>query len=92
MAFFASMDLVDRVNTSYRSTVGFMTPRQIAGVAHGLQHPSVGALPSEMFSRGEATVRTKLESLGFDVVIGRLAQGTPSPGGEVVKTDGHRCD
>ncbi|MEO7963841.1 MAG: hypothetical protein ABIT38_08025 [Gemmatimonadaceae bacterium] len=43
----------------------------IVGAAHGFQFPLVGALGSSDFSGGEATVRAKLESLGFNVVVHR---------------------
>src|SRR3954463_14397372 len=41
--------------------------KAIAGVAVGKQFPSEGPLRSDQFSGGDATVRAKLESLGFRV-------------------------
>ena len=41
--------------------------KAIAGVAHGHDRPDLGALTSEDFSGGDATVARHLESLGFDV-------------------------
>ncbi|GAB7553341.1 hypothetical protein NRB_28470 [Novosphingobium sp. 11B] len=43
--------------------------KAIVGVAVGKEHPRRGALRSDEFSGGEATVRAKLESLGFKLVI-----------------------
>ena len=36
--------------------------KAIAGVAHGYQHPTLGALKPSDFSGGDATVRARLES------------------------------
>lgn len=41
--------------------------KAIAGVAVGKEHPERGPLKSDEFSGGEATVRPKLEALGFTV-------------------------
>ena len=42
--------------------------KAIAGVAHGYQHPELGALGAADFSGGDATVRPVLERLGFVIV------------------------
>lgn len=42
--------------------------KAIVGVAVGKQFPAEGPLGSDQFSGGDATVRAKLESLGFQVV------------------------
>ncbi|MBX7497226.1 HNH endonuclease [Qipengyuania sp. 6B39] len=42
--------------------------KAIAGVAYGIQHPERGHLTWQDFVGGDATVRPKLESLGFTVV------------------------
>jgi len=41
--------------------------KAIVGVAVGMQFPAEGPLRSDQFSGGDATVRAKLESLGFQV-------------------------
>ncbi len=41
--------------------------KAIVGAAHGYQFPGRGALNPEDFSGGDATVRRKLEELGFEV-------------------------
>jgi hypothetical protein len=41
--------------------------KAIAGVAHGYQFPEEGPLTSDAFSGGDATVKPKLEELGFEV-------------------------
>jgi len=41
--------------------------KAIAGAAHDYQFPQLGALQAADFSGGEATVATKLRSLGFEV-------------------------
>jgi hypothetical protein len=41
--------------------------KAIVGVAHGIQHPELGALRSEDFSGGAPTIE-KLRALGFEVV------------------------
>src|SRR5688572_29066750 len=41
--------------------------KAIVGAAHGYQFPEMGPLRHSEFSGGEATVRPKLESLGFMV-------------------------
>jgi hypothetical protein len=43
--------------------------KAIAGVALGYQFPSQGQLASADFSGGDATVRRKLEELGFEVLV-----------------------
>lgn len=43
--------------------------KAIAGAAHGYQHPTLGPLGSKDFSGGDATVRARLEALGFTVVV-----------------------
>jgi hypothetical protein len=43
--------------------------KAIAGVAHGFQFPGRGALKSEGFSGGNATVKKILEKLGFRVEL-----------------------
>jgi hypothetical protein len=47
--------------------------KAIAGVAYGIQHPDQGHLTGRDFVGGDATVRPKLESLGFEVVSGGAA-------------------
>jgi hypothetical protein len=42
--------------------------KAIVGAAHGYEHPDLGPLKSSDFSGGEATVKAKLEELGFEVV------------------------
>jgi len=41
--------------------------KAIIGAAHGKEHPDRGPLTSAQFSGGEATVRRKLNELGFEV-------------------------
>src|SRR4051794_21127747 len=41
--------------------------KAIVGVAHGIEHPDRGPLRPEEFIGGDATVRPKLEELGFVV-------------------------
>src|SRR5262249_21947826 len=41
--------------------------KAIAGVAHGIEFPNLGPLRASEFSGGEATVKRKLEELGFVV-------------------------
>jgi uncharacterized protein DUF3883/uncharacterized protein DUF3427 len=43
--------------------------KAIAGAAHGYQYPELGPLPPSDFSGGNATVRARLQTLGFDVVV-----------------------
>ena len=43
--------------------------KAIVGVAHGYEFPSEGPLHSSDFNGGEATVKRKLEELGFTVRI-----------------------
>lgn len=48
--------------------------KAIVGVAHGYEFPDKGPLKASDFSGGEATVKRKLEELGFMVrVLGRAA-------------------
>lgn len=56
--------------------------KAIAGAAYGYQHPERGPLTSGDFIGGEATVRPKLQSLGFSVI----AVGEPSAITEPGKT------
>jgi MoxR-like ATPase len=42
--------------------------KAIFGVAYGYQHPEQGPLSSKSFTGGEATVKKKLEDLGFEIV------------------------
>jgi 5-methylcytosine-specific restriction protein B len=53
--------------------------KAIVGAAVGKQHPDLGPLRSADFSGGEATVKAKLEELGFEVV-GATPAAAPSPG------------
>ena len=48
--------------------------KAIAGVAYGVQHPDRGPMRPNEFSGGDATVRPKLEELGFVV---RAHRGGP---------------
>ena len=43
--------------------------KAIMGVAHGYEFPREGPLRSKDFSGGYATVKRKLEELGFTVVV-----------------------
>jgi hypothetical protein len=45
--------------------------KAIAGAAHAYQFPQFGQLRAADFSGGEATVASKLRSLGFDVISDR---------------------
>jgi len=45
--------------------------KAIAGVAHGYQFPQEGALRPAQFSGGDATVKQKLEDLGFEIEVRR---------------------
>src|SRR5215213_5914370 len=54
--------------------------KAIAGAAYGFQFPERGPLLASSFSGGEATVRRKLEELGFTVEDGSAADETASPG------------
>ncbi|WP_147450163.1 hypothetical protein [Corallococcus carmarthensis] len=51
--------------------------KAIVGAAHGFQHPK--PLANTAFSGGDATVRAKLESLGFNVVSSKESAGGSSP-------------
>lgn len=44
--------------------------KAIVGVAHGYARPDLGPLTTKEFSGGEASVRRKLEQLGFRVEVG----------------------
>lgn len=48
--------------------------KAIVGAAHGYQFPQQGPLKASEFSGGEATVRAKLEELGFKVKVIRPQQ------------------
>lgn len=54
-----------------RRTGRLYDSKAIAGAAFGYQHPDRGALSSHDFSGGEATVKAKLEELGFEIVLKR---------------------
>ena len=43
--------------------------KAICGAAHGFEHPTEGPLKPDDFSGGDATVRVKLEELGFSVEV-----------------------
>ena len=43
--------------------------KAIVAAAYGFQHPALGPLKSTDFSGGDATVRSRLEALGFKVVV-----------------------
>ena len=43
--------------------------KAIVGAAYGYQYPNTGPLNASEFSGGDATVRSKLEELGFSVVV-----------------------
>jgi hypothetical protein len=47
--------------------------KAVAGAAHGYQHPRLGALRAADLSGGDATVRARLEDLGFKVVVSEPA-------------------
>jgi hypothetical protein len=54
--------------------------KAIVGAAHGFQFPSLGPLRAADFGGGDATVRSKLERLGFNVVVlGVPGADSPSP-------------
>jgi len=52
--------------------------KAIAGAAHGHQYPERGPLKPGDFSGGEATVQSRLQQLGFDVV--RITRSATEPG------------
>jgi MrcB-like, N-terminal domain/AAA domain (dynein-related subfamily) len=52
--------------------------KAIAGVSHGKQFPTKGPLAAHDFSGGDATVKAKLEQLGFEVVGPELTPTQPS--------------
>jgi hypothetical protein len=49
--------------------------KAIVGAAYGFQFPDRGPLRAREFSGGEATVRARLEELGFEVVTSSGAGG-----------------
>jgi hypothetical protein len=49
--------------------------KAIAGAGHGYQHPERGPLQPTDFSGGDATVKARLEALGFTVVVTEPATG-----------------
>jgi hypothetical protein len=53
--------------------------KALAGVAVGKQFPASGPLAASEFSGGEATVKAKLESLGFDLISIRDESERGSP-------------
>jgi hypothetical protein len=53
--------------------------KAIAGAAHGYQHPQLGPLKAAEFSGGDATVRARLEALGFSVVVTEPRTGPVRP-------------
>ncbi len=53
--------------------------KAIAGAAHGYQHPELGPLNAAEFSGGNATVRARLEALGFTVVVTEPTTGPVHP-------------
>jgi putative restriction endonuclease len=61
--------------------------KAIVGAAVGFQHPQVGPLRGADFVGGDATVRPKLESLGFTVLSTEetLTRSTPDLFSEVLK-------
>src|SRR5439155_13850058 len=52
--------------------------KAVGGVAHGYQFPGEGPLHASEFSGGEATVKAKLEALGF-VIAGPKNPSRPLP-------------
>jgi len=51
--------------------------KAVIGAAHGYARPDLGPMSADEFSGGEATVRRKLESLGFQVETRAAARTTP---------------
>jgi hypothetical protein len=49
--------------------------KAIVGAAFGYQYPDRGPLSRRAFSGGDATVRAKLEQLGFEVLVLRAGAG-----------------
>ena len=49
--------------------------KAIAGVAVGKEHPNRGPLRANEFSGGEATVRAKLQKLGFEMLVNKEPNG-----------------
>ena len=63
--------------------------KAIAGAAHGYQHPELGPLNAAEFSGGNATVRARLEALGFTVVVTEPTTGpVPRCGCSMTIADG----
>jgi 5-methylcytosine-specific restriction protein A len=54
-------------STSYEAQPAYDS-KAIAGVAYGYEFPDRGPLQADDFSGGEATVKARLEQLGFEVV------------------------
>ena len=50
--------------------------KAIVGVAHGYARPDLGPLTANEFSGGEASIRRKLEQLGFRVEVGDTTAST----------------
>ena len=53
--------------------------KAIVGAAHGYQHPQLGPMCTAGFSGGDATVRPRLEVLGFIVVVTEPTFGPVRP-------------
>jgi len=53
--------------------------KAIAGAAHGYEHPDLGPMTRRDFSGGDATVRARLEALGFKVVVTEPRLGPVRP-------------
>ena len=53
--------------------------KAIVGAAHGYQHPQLGPMCTAGFSGGDATVRPRLEALGFIVVVTEPTFGPVRP-------------
>jgi MoxR-like ATPase len=60
--------------------------KAIVAAAHGFQFPDLGPLRAEEFSGGASTVQRKLESLGFEMEVGREPdrsdERSPRPGAD----------
>lgn len=61
--------------------------KAIVGAAFGYQFPDRGPLDAAAFSGGEATVKRKLEELGFEVVVVRKATFTEDEAPPTGSTD-----
>ena len=48
---------------------GLYDSKAIVGVAHGYEYPEIGPLGPYDFTGGDATVKPKLEELGFKVKV-----------------------